>query len=66
MKSPIATALLIGIVAFVGSYVALMGYAMLRVSYDSGPIPDLLYGIPIPLVIGSLAAMIAFRVKESI
>jgi hypothetical protein len=65
MTNPFSWALLIGLITFAVSYIALLGFAMIRFSYYSGPIPDLFYAIPIPLLIGALSATIAFRVKNS-
>jgi hypothetical protein len=65
MKNPTGTAVLVGGATFIASYVGLLGCAMVRFSYYSGPVPDLLYGLPIPLMIATLAAVIAFRVKGS-
>ena len=64
MKNRIVTAFLIGSATFIVAYFALIGFAMLRFSYYSGPVPDLFYGLPIPLMLGALAAMIAFQVKN--
>lgn len=65
MKHPAATALLVGSLTFIAAYAVLMTVAMLRFAYFSGPVPYLLYGLPIPFAIGLLAAMVAFRVKTS-
>jgi hypothetical protein len=65
MKNPVATGALVGIATFIASYVALLGFAMVRFAYYSGPAPDLFYAVPLPLAIGSVAAMIAFLIKRS-
>jgi len=55
---------LVGFIAFILVYVALMGFAIVRFSYYSGPLPDLLLAIPIPLLVGALAGAVAFRLKD--
>jgi hypothetical protein len=59
------SASLIGIATFIATYVALLSCAVVRFTYYSGPVPDLLYALPIPVAVGLLAAVIVFRVKGS-
>jgi hypothetical protein len=61
----ISLSLLIGFATFIIAFVALMGFAMIRFTYYSGPIPFAPYAVPIPLLIGVLAGMITFRMKTS-
>jgi hypothetical protein len=61
---PFSWSLLVGVITFVVTYVALMGFAIIRFSHYSGPLPDLLYAIPIPLFIALCAGAIAFRLKD--
>jgi hypothetical protein len=56
---------LIGFATFFIAFVALMGFAMIRFTYYSGPIPFAPYGLPIPLLIGLTAGVITFRIKGS-
>ena len=65
MKNPATVASLAGLLTFVVVYVVSLGVAMVRFSYFSGPVPDPLYGLPIPFAAGLLAALVAFRVKTS-
>lgn len=52
-----------GVLTF--SYVTLVGIAIARFSYFNGPLPDLLYGIPVPTMLGLAAGVITFRIKGS-
>jgi hypothetical protein len=62
---PFPWSLLVGGITFIVAYVALLGFAMIRFSYYSGPLPDIFYAIPIPLLIAACAGAIAFRLKIS-
>jgi hypothetical protein len=56
--------LLIGFAAFIIAFIAIMVFAIIRFTYYSGPIPFAPYALPIPLVIGLFAGMLAYRVKN--
>ena len=64
MKNRISWSLLIGFATFVVAFVVLMGFAIVRFTYYSGPIPYVPYAWPVPLAIGALAGMIAFRMRN--
>ena len=61
----ISTSLGIGFGTLFISYFVLVGIALLSFSYFNGPVPDLFYAIPIPVLLGLTAGMIAFMVKGS-
>lgn len=63
--SRISWSLLVGFVTFIIAFVAIMGFAVVRFIYYSGPIPFAPYALPIPLLIGAFAGAIAFRMKDS-
>jgi hypothetical protein len=62
---PFLWSLLVGLMSFVVAYVVLVGVAMIRFSYFSGPLPDLLYAIPVPFFVAACAGAIAYRVRYS-
>ena len=65
MSSRLGRAVLVGIVTFFLSYVILVGFSMVSFSYFSGPIPDLLLAIPLPLLLATFAAVFAYLRADS-
>ena len=54
----LARAAVAGLLTFAVAYAGLMSFAVVRFTYYRGPLPDLLIGVPVPLVCGIFAAVL--------